>query len=86
MIILLAAAAVVVALPLVAAVLVSIASMREDAGKSLIGRAPNRLDAVARRLLSVQTGGSSRRSRQRVSRPRTPGRDEADRHLTGPQA
>jgi hypothetical protein len=86
MIILLAVAAVVVALPLVAAVLVSIASMREDAGKSLIGRAPNRLDAVARRLLSVQTGRSPGRPRPRFPRPRTPSHDEADRHLTGPQA
>jgi hypothetical protein len=86
MIILLVAAAVVVALPLIAAALVSIASRREDSGKTLLGRAPDRLDAAARRLLSVQSGGFSRRSGPQVPRRHTAGRDEADRHLTGPHA
>jgi hypothetical protein len=56
---LLAVAAVVVAAPLAAAVLVTVASLREDASKSLAGRPPGLLTAAARRLLSLRTSGSA---------------------------
>jgi hypothetical protein len=86
MIILLVAAAVVVGTPLIAAVLVTIASLREDAGHSLTGRAPSWIDAAARRLLQVQPSGQARRATPRVPRPRTPDHDESARQLTKPRA
>jgi hypothetical protein len=58
MIFLLVAAALVAGTPLVAAVLVSVASVREDAAKSLAGHPPGRLSGAARRLLRASVGGS----------------------------
>lgn len=59
MIFLLVAAAVVVAAPLVAAVLVTVASLREDSARSLTGRAPGLLTAAARRLVCLRTSAST---------------------------
>lgn len=67
MIFLLIAAALVVGAPLVAAVLVSVASIHEDAAKSLAGRPPGLLTAAARRLLQARVGGASP-----LLRPRRP--------------
>jgi hypothetical protein len=83
MIILLVAAAAVTVAPLIAVVLVTIASLREDAGKSLSGRPPSRLDAAARRLLSFQSGLPGRRAARRVPRPRS---HDENRPLTRPRA
>jgi hypothetical protein len=58
MIFLLAAAALLAAAPIVAAVLVSVASVREDAAKSLAGRPPGLLTRAARRLLRANVGGT----------------------------
>jgi hypothetical protein len=55
MIFLLVVAAVVVAAPLAAAVLVTVASLREDSARSLAGRPPGWLTAIARRLLCLRT-------------------------------
>jgi hypothetical protein len=57
MIILLVIAAVVVGAPIAAALLVSVASLREDADQSLHGRSRNPIDRAARRLLSVPSRG-----------------------------
>jgi len=57
MIILLVLAAVVVGAPIAAAILVSLASLREDAKHSLAGRAPGPAAWAARRLLRVQPRG-----------------------------
>lgn len=70
MIFLLIAAALVVGAPLVAAVLVSIASIHEDAAKSLAGRPPGLLAAAARRLLQARVGGAG--PLQRSPRPVKP--------------
>jgi hypothetical protein len=70
MIILLVLAAAVVGAPIAAAVLVSLASRREDARRSLSGRAPNWVTRAARRLLSVQPRGSRRGQLSRVARLR----------------
>jgi hypothetical protein len=61
---LLVAAAVVVAAPLAAAVLVTVASLREDSARSLAGRPSGWLTAAARRLLRARTSAGA-------SRPRT---------------
>jgi hypothetical protein len=58
MIFLLAAAALLAGAPLVAAVLVSVASVREDAAKSLAGHPPGLLARAARRLLRANVGGT----------------------------
>ena len=58
MIFLLVAAALVAGAPLVAAVLVSVASVREDAAKSLAGHPPGLLSGAVRRLLQASVGGS----------------------------
>jgi hypothetical protein len=55
MIFILVAAAVVVAVPIVAAVLVTVASLREDSARSLAGRPPGPATAAARRLLCLHT-------------------------------
>jgi hypothetical protein len=82
MIILLVAGAIITGAPLVAVVLVTIASLREDAGQTLTSRAPNRIDAAARRLLSFQSGRPARRGARR-----RPASDQtATRPLTGPRA
>jgi hypothetical protein len=85
MIFLLAAAALLAGAPLIAAVLVSFASVREDAAKSLAGFPPGPLARAVRRLLQASVGGSGqlqsprgvtgpaggrpRRKPQRSSRP-----------------
>jgi hypothetical protein len=56
MIFLLVAASLVAGAPLVAAVLVSVASLREDAAKSLARHAPGLFTATARRLLRASIG------------------------------
>lgn len=56
MIFLLAAAALVVGAPLVAAILVSVASHREDSAHSFAGRPPGPLAAAARRLICGASG------------------------------
>lgn len=77
MIILLVVAAVVVAAPFAAVVLVTIASLREDAEKSLTRRPPGWIEAAARRMLRVQPRGPSRQQPPRVPRQRTPDDDVA---------
>ena len=67
MVFLLVVAAVVVAAPLAAAVLVTVASLREDSARSLAGRPPSLLAAVARRLLCLRSGPAS--SQDRPPRP-----------------
>jgi hypothetical protein len=90
MIILLVLAAAVVGAPIAAAVLVSLASRREDARRSLSGRAPNWVTRAARRLLSVQPRGSRRGPMPRVSQmpevpePRIPNDEDISGWLTGP--
>ena len=74
MIFLLVAAAVVVAAPLVAAVLVTVASLREDSAQTLTGRPPGLITAAARRLLCLRTGDSALR-RQANSPPDADGLD-----------
>jgi hypothetical protein len=54
---LLVLAALVAGAPLVAAVLVSVASLREDMAKSLAGQPPGPLAAAARRLVRASVGG-----------------------------
>jgi hypothetical protein len=96
MIILLVLAAAVVGAPIAAAVLVSLASRREDARHSLSGRAPTWVTRVARRLLSVQSRGAGRGQMPRISQlpgtsqmprvpePRTPYDEDISTRLTGP--
>jgi hypothetical protein len=75
MIFLLVAAALLAGAPLVAAVLVSVASVREDAAKSLAGHPPGRLSGAVRRLLRARVGGSGPVQRpRRVTRQLTGGR------------
>jgi hypothetical protein len=57
MIFLLVGAALVVSAPMLAAVLVTVASHREDSARSLTGRPPGRLEAAARGLLSYRITG-----------------------------
>ncbi len=85
MIILLVAAAIITGAPLVAVVLVTIASLREDAGHTLTSQAPNRIDAAARRLLSFDSGGPARRAAKRAPRRRPAGDEASTRPLTGPR-
>lgn len=59
MIFLLVAGALIAGAPILAVVLVSIASLREDAGRTLGGRPPGALAAAARRLLAARAGGLS---------------------------
>lgn len=91
MIVLLAAVAVLVAAPIAAALLVSFASLREDARHSLGGKPPSWLARVVRRLLSVQPPGVVRGSAPRVPRPRLPGArvpgdEELSDQVTKPRA
>ena len=55
--VLLVVAALVVAAPIAAAVLVTLASHREDLSRSLAGRPPGLLSAAARALLCLRIGG-----------------------------
>jgi hypothetical protein len=57
-IVLLVVAAVVVGAPVGAAVLVTVASLREDAAHTLAGRPPGPFAAAARRLLCMSVGGT----------------------------
>jgi len=81
MIFLLVAAAVVVAAPLAAAVLVTVASLREDSARSLKGRAPGLLAAASRRLLCLRTGhepGADRAPAPPPAQRPSPGADELE--------
>jgi hypothetical protein len=78
MIILLVVAAVVVSAPIVAAVLVTVASLREESAYTLCSRPPGRLEAIARRLLAFQAYGLADLIRPRVPRPRVPMDDDQD--------
>jgi len=70
MIFLVAAAALLAGAPLIAALLVSVASVREDAAKSLAGFPPGPLARAVRRLLQASVGGSGPREKpHRVSGP-----------------
>jgi hypothetical protein len=84
MIILIVLAAVVVGAPIAAAILVSLASLREDAKHSLAGRAPGPMARAARRLLRVQPRGVVLRRSPRLPRPRVPADDDMSKRLTGP--
>jgi hypothetical protein len=72
MIVLLVAAAVVVAAPFGAAVLVTVASHHEDAARTLAGRPPGRLSAIARRLVCLRIGGATDPRRQARGYPPAP--------------
>ncbi len=72
MIILVAVAAAIVGVPIVAAVIVSYASLREESAYSLCSRPPGRLAAFARRLLSFQSYGVANMIEPRVPKPRKP--------------
>ena len=85
-IILLVLAAIVVATPIAAAILVSMESVREDAHHSLTGRAPSLLARAARRLLRVQSRGVGLRPTPHVPGPRTPESDDLSGKLTGPHS
>jgi hypothetical protein len=73
MIVLLAMAAVVVGAPLGAAVLVTVASHREDAARTLAGRPPGPFAAMARRLLCLRIGGTAYPRRQARGNAPVPG-------------
>ena len=72
-IVLLVVAAVVVGAPLGAAVLVTVASHREDAAHTLAGRPPGPFAAAARRLLRLRIGATTYPRRQPRGYPRVPG-------------
>ena len=71
MIVLLVVAAVVVGAPFGAAVLVTVASHREDAARTLAGRPSGPFLAAARRLVCLRIGGTaySRYSRRETRGP-----------------
>ncbi len=69
MIFLLVAGALIVGAPILAAILVAAASLREDAEHSLAGRPPGKLAAAARRLLSVRTENARAADTGSVSGP-----------------
>ncbi len=73
MIVLLVMAAVVVAAPLGAAVLVTVASHREDAARTLAGRPPGPFAALARTLLCLRIGGTAYPRRQTRGHAPAPG-------------
>jgi hypothetical protein len=83
MIILVAVAAVVVGAPIVAAVIVSYASLREESAYSLCSRPPGPLAAFARRLLSFQSSGGADMLEPRIPRPRKPAGDGPGDGLAG---
>jgi hypothetical protein len=87
MIVFLVAAGLVVGSPLIAAVLVTIASHREDSAGSLTGRAPGPVEATARRLLSYRLGPDQRRPRKPARKLRDSAEHERiDRTLTMPRS
>jgi hypothetical protein len=81
-IVLLVVAAVVVGAPLGAAVLVTVASHREDAARTLAGRPPGPFAAASRRLLRLSIGGTA--YRRRTARPRRRARRAPP--MPGPEA
>jgi len=84
MIFLLVVAALVAGAPLIAAMLVSFASVREDAAKTLAGRPPGLLARAARQLLQARVGGSGPLQRpRRVTGPLKGGRPRGQRERTG---
>lgn len=88
MIFLLVAAALVVGAPLVAVVLVTIASLREDSERSLGGRPPGLLAAAVRRLLCFGQDRDSVSRDQPVLPPQRQATDEesTDWALTPPRS
>jgi hypothetical protein len=78
MIILLVVAAGLVSAPIVAAVIVTVASLREESAYTLCSRPPGRLEAIARRLLGFQAYGLTDLITPRVRRPRAPMDDDPD--------
>jgi hypothetical protein len=87
-IVLLVVAAVVVGAPLGAAVLVTVASHREDAARTLAGRPPGPFAAASRRLLSMSIGGTAYPRRAAFSRRTAYPRRQARRAppMPGPEA
>ena len=75
--VLLVIAALVVAAPIAAAVLVTLASHHEDFSRSLAGRPPGLLAAAARALLCLRIGGRAY--------PRRPSSRPSGRRLDGPR-
>jgi hypothetical protein len=74
MIILLTLIAIVITgVPLAAAVLVTVASRREESARSIAGRAPGPLERAARRLLAFQATGIGRPAGRPRPRPRPHG-------------
>ncbi len=87
MIILFAAAAAVISTPIIAAVIVTFASLREESVHSLCTRPPGRIAALARRLLSFQAHGMADKIRPRVPRPRNAADDlSEDRPMATPKS
>ncbi|HUA41819.1 MAG TPA: hypothetical protein VMA32_09640 [Streptosporangiaceae bacterium] len=89
MAVLLVVAALVVGAPIGAAVLVTLASHREDLAHSLAGRPPGLLAAAARALLCLRIGGSAYPRRPAIRRPGEADPDlhrRDDRTLTLPRS
>jgi hypothetical protein len=89
MAVLLVIAALVVGAPIGAAVLVTLASHREDLAHSLAGRPPGLLAAAARALLCLRIGGRAYPRRPAIRRPREADPDlyrHDDRTLTLPRS
>ena len=82
MVVLLVVVAVVVGAPLGAAVLVTLASLREDAARTLAGRPPGPFAAAARRLVCLRIGGTAYPRRQARVKRSMPG-PEADEDASG---
>lgn len=89
MVFLLVAAAVVVGAPLAAALLVTVASHREEAARTLTSRPPGPITATARRLLRVPVANNGKQpqpaavdtelgdlTKSYLPRPRTPADDD----------
>ncbi|MGO8957017.1 MAG: hypothetical protein ACLQFR_06585 [Streptosporangiaceae bacterium] len=92
MIFLLVAGALIVGAPILATILVSVASLREDAQRSLAGRPPGQLTAAARRLLSVRADSVQRADTgpaggrlPHVPRPRLADHEQAEDVLPVPR-
>lgn len=79
MIIVLVVAAVAVSTPIAAALIVTIASLREESAHTLCSRPPGRLEAVARRVLSFQAYGLADLIKPRIPRPRAPMDQQQDK-------
>ncbi len=83
--ILVGVAGMVLAVPLAAVVLVSMASMREESAQSLSGMPPGPITRLARRVLAYQSEpfDTSAHGRARRSASTGPGRRPAGRRTTG---